>query len=388
MIFLFLGSHPGLSHFEVKTVFSDVSDFTLTSHAIGFDYNEKKFTSKFNMLGGIPKAGNLIGTIKAEANDIQRELSVIIAKYMQAENIRDYVISSYVKKQFHNKREIHKEVKEFYSRAKYSGRFEEGYTSPASVYYLYRRQGAEFNLIELNEQEYGVILTTFMQDPNYWSTIDFEKPFRDKHIGMLPSKLARIMVNLTGAARDDVIWDPFVGQGTVLMQALITDRNGIGSDISIKAIEASKENLTWLLKRGFTNRQLPELIEFDIKKEYGTISYSVRNVSYVVTEPFLGNFRSKPFESKAAASQQWGEIYRLYNALLEKAHDTIKRKGRVVFVKPLFQYIDNGTRKWYNPEVKFDRLGFKRIKISEKLEDNSWIQKDNTIAREIVVLEK
>ncbi|MDO4781195.1 MAG: hypothetical protein Q4A34_02295 [Candidatus Saccharibacteria bacterium] len=79
---------------------------------------------------------------------------------------------------------------------------------------------------------------------------DRERPRRDAFVGMLPPKLAQMMVNMAvGAAETTAqqhILDPFCGTGTVLQEALLKGYCVHGSDLSQKMIDYAIENLSWL----------------------------------------------------------------------------------------------------------------------------------------------
>jgi tRNA G10 N-methylase Trm11 len=60
-------------------------------------------------------------------------------------------------------------------------------------------------------------------------------------VGMLPPKLARMMINLT--KNNTAIYDPFCGLGTVLIEALHMGRIHIlASDISEAMVSATEKN--------------------------------------------------------------------------------------------------------------------------------------------------
>ncbi|MEK7211830.1 MAG: hypothetical protein AAB731_04300, partial [Patescibacteria group bacterium] len=48
---------------------------------------------------------------------------------------------------------------------------------------------------------------------------DYGRPGRDPLSGMIPPKLAKMMLNLSGAEKDSVILDPFCGSGTIITEA-------------------------------------------------------------------------------------------------------------------------------------------------------------------------
>ena len=96
----------------------------------------------------------------------------------------------------------------------------------------------------------------YLNNPEEWNERDYGKSKGDKFSGMLPPKLARMMVNLTSGecstynlqlTTDNlVVVDPFCGSGNVLMEAMMLGCDVIGSDISPKAVADTKANIAWL----------------------------------------------------------------------------------------------------------------------------------------------
>ncbi len=98
-----------------------------------------------------------------------------------------------------------------------------------------------------HEDKWIVAKTVAVQDVNAYSRRDHNKPVRDSKNGMLPPKLAQIMLNLAQVSADSHVLDPFCGTGTVLQEALLMGVGGVfGSDLSLDMVEASKKNLSWL----------------------------------------------------------------------------------------------------------------------------------------------
>ena len=93
-------------------------------------------------------------------------------------------------------------------------------------------------------------------------------------MGMMPPKLAQILINLTESK--GVIWDPFCGSGTIVMEGLLMGRNMIGSDIDPKRVEGAKKNVNWL-KKEFSIKCDTDLFVHDatkpIKKRFDAIAF-------------------------------------------------------------------------------------------------------------------
>ncbi|MBL8159798.1 hypothetical protein JNJ66_05035 [Candidatus Saccharibacteria bacterium] len=86
---------------------------------------------------------------------------------------------------------------------------------------------------------------------------DYGRPKRDAFVGMLPPKLAQIMINLAAGPllrqrqTDEPeaaprLLDPFCGTGVVLQEALLMGLSAYGTDVSERMIDFSRTNLQWL----------------------------------------------------------------------------------------------------------------------------------------------
>ena len=80
---------------------------------------------------------------------------------------------------------------------------------------------------------------------------DQNRPKRDAFVGMLPPKLALMMVNLAAgrqvaSAKDTTLIDPFCGTGVLLQEAALLGFNVYGTDLSDKMVDYTTANLDWL----------------------------------------------------------------------------------------------------------------------------------------------
>lgn len=95
-------------------------------------------------------------------------------------------------------------------------------------------------LTELIFTNAGVFKTIWVQDFEDWGKRDYGRPQVEAHIGMLPPKVARMMINIS---QGKTILDPFCGVGTILMEGCELGLTMIGSDIDPKQITRTKANL-------------------------------------------------------------------------------------------------------------------------------------------------
>ena len=247
------------------------------------------------------------------------------------------------------------------------------------------KRGAEFVLVKDGDQ---VLIgeTLAVQPFKDLSRRDYGRPARDDKSGMLPPKLAQIMINLAQVEDMEApIVDPFCGSGTILSEAMLAGyKNLFGSDISPKAIDDTYKNISWIkelyklegVKTKVVVKNVINLSKF-IKAGYAEA---------VITEPFLGPQRGQiNFQSVIA------DLENLYTEAIRQFRIILKSGGRVVMVWPLF---------YGQKPIKPNYDGLKIIDmIPDNLSNSEFIKKNQRptiiygrsgqkVYREIVVLEK
>ena len=88
-----------------------------------------------------------------------------------------------------------------------------------------------------------------VQDIAAYASRDQARPKRDARVGMLPPKLAQIIVNLSGAQPGYTVLDPFCGTGVILQEALLMGMSVMGSDLEPRMGDYTTANLDWLWQR-------------------------------------------------------------------------------------------------------------------------------------------
>jgi tRNA G10 N-methylase Trm11 len=101
-------------------------------------------------------------------------------------------------------------------------------------------------LIVLDGSRVLIGQVTDVQNINAYAARDQVRPKRDARVGMLPPKLAQIIVNLTGVQPGQTVLDPFCGTGVILQESLLMGLQAIGTDLEARMIEYSQANLEWL----------------------------------------------------------------------------------------------------------------------------------------------
>lgn len=378
MIAFFLGSHPDVSLAELRIVLDKKEASRLLGIAL-FDVELPVVSDLYYKLGGTPRYGIVVAEFE-KSSDFENSVISELKKQLKDVERKEYILSLYGVKM--EKRHMHHDLKRELPGVKYDGKFEEILHPPAASAHVLLRGGHEFSLVSSGNTLF-LIKTVQVQDAKFWSIIDAERPSRDMKIGMLPAKLARMMINLTGADSRGKLWDPFVGQGTMTMQAAVLNIPVNGTDKSKESIEKAKENMMWLVKKGLVSQAKHTLFQESIEK-----AKPDRAVTAIATEPFLGKPRFRPFQNEFLAKREWRDISRVYGALLQVASRLLRKGQRLVFVKPMFAFLaDNGGR-WYNPPLSMSAEAWKVPELLVDLGPLPWVQHDNVVGREIVVLEK
>lgn len=125
-----------------------------------------------------------------------------------------------------------------------------------------------------------------VQDVAQYGERDYHKPERDMGIGLMPPKLAQVMLNLAGLRSGQSFYDPFCGTGGILVEGVGMGLKCYGSDISPEAVEKAKHNLAWILdKHGKDMKDAPHKLFVKDARTLDSVSFPF---DAVVTEGYLG----------------------------------------------------------------------------------------------------
>ncbi len=154
--------------------------------------------------------------------------------------------------------------------------------------------------------------TMAVQDFDSYGLRDYGRPSRNMERGLLPPKLAQVLLNLAEVTTATKLLDPFCGGGTVVQEALLMGLHAVwGSDIDPKAIEETQKNSTWLSEQFKVPK--PKLAVADAL-DLAT-SYPDEHFDAIVTEPFLGPARILRQKSltRAELTRIVADISRVYS---------------------------------------------------------------------------
>ena len=255
-----------------------------------------------------------------------------------------------------------------------------------------RNKGLEVNVTyDLSTKKVVISVTIAVQDYDLWGRIEYKRPVRSMKVGMIPLKLAFIMLNLARIKEGKGFWDPMAGLGTIVMAGLLKGAYSYGSDVDHRMVEAMKKNIAWMYEQGLVSKPLHRVFLFDIRKRPKTnkmLANIIRTGRFdaIVTEGYLGPRRYKPFRSKKHAMFWAKRVAMLNKQFLKNITSAVRVGGRVVFCMPIFTYAkkDGFGKLEVEPEINKNRFKVVKFRTGELV----WSRKGAVVARKIHVLER
>lgn len=278
-----LGRQPELSYAELISLFPGHTT-RLNEHVVQIETD----TVSLDHLGGSIKLGTIIGTLpEMAAQDIAShlcsgDLAEILAT--SGEGKLNFGISLYgvsLSKGQHESLGL--EVKKALKKLGKSSRYitSKGQLTAAQITHnKLLDKGADIWIVKTTNG-YTLATTVAVQDIAAYGERDHGRPARSAKVGMLPPKLAQIMINLAAPKTGGRVVDPFCGTGVVLQEASLMGFESYGSDIEAKLIDMSKNNDAWLQQTHNTPAWTLEVGDATTHQWSGPIDA-------VVTEGYLG----------------------------------------------------------------------------------------------------
>jgi len=397
--FFELGNNPSLSSAEIAAIFGMDKQYQLIGGKILIADLPSMLDAKsiIKKIGGTIKIGVLF-EIKIKNTDLESILPFLEDSIINKTEKICFGISYYGRKKFNSKylgMDIKSLLKERGNNCRWVCGKENILSSVIVEQNKLINKGFELIIIEVED---GFLFgkTLAVQPFKELSARDYGRPARDDHSGMLPPKLAQIMINIASKGINNSLeiklLDPFCGSGTIITEAMIMGyKNILGSDLSARAVTDTKNNISWILRR-FSNlndliKNEPDIRQIDSKKI--AASFQRESISLIVTEPYLG-----PQRGLGDIFAVKKELENLYQESLKQLNQILKTNGRVVIIFPIFNQkqkmhfvnIDLSGFKIVNPlpcmlqKEKTLKLSFRQTIVYGREGQRVW--------REIVTLEK
>ncbi len=153
-------------------------------------------------------------------------------------------------------------------------------------------RGMEIVLVSHQGKTY-LAVTEQVQNIDAYSKRDYERPARSAKIGMLPPKLAQIMINLANPAIEGTILDPFCGTGVIAQEAILMGFKATCSDLDAACTKMTKINLDWLDTQ-YSNLCVQDKVKIESDVTDARSHQWSHPIDAVVTEGYLGPALSEP----------------------------------------------------------------------------------------------
>ncbi len=228
-----------------------------------------------------------------------------------------------------------------------------------------------------------VYRTVALQPFEAFGTRDFGRPQSDATSGMLPPKLARMMLNLGRVEKSSFLLDPFCGSGTILMEALTLGVQRIfGADLSSKAVEDTKINTAWVKEQQGIGATC-EIFKSDVRAIQKQIPPGT--IDAVVTEPFLGE-PLRGHETMVELRKQAKELQSLYVDALQALRNVLKEKAFIAIVFPEFIHRQGVVHSITEAEIT--QAGFSLQELLPGKKSLLYRRPDQHVGRRLYLLQK
>ena len=278
----------------------------------------------------------------------------------------------------------------------------------------------ELLLVKTTDRRLVIAESRGVQNITAYTRRDRHRPKRDTFVGMLPPKLAQIMLNLALGARMEIcqtstskdaprpssnhllhvecirqrrpqnhrpveeigdqpvtILDPFCGTGTVLQEALLRGCDVVGSDLSQKMVDYTTENLSWLQSTFTAPGNVIDIHQADATTHRwpnGT------HLTAVVCETYLGQpFSAPPAPQKLA--EVAGNCNHIITGFLTNIRPQLAPNTPLCIAVPA--WYDASGHATHLPLIKnLQQLGYCQLNRTPLI----YRRPDQIVARELLVL--
>ena len=286
----------------------------------------------------------------------------------------------------------------------------------------------ELLLIKTTDRRLIIAESRGVQNITAYTRRDRHRPRRDTFVGMLPPKLAQIMLNLALGAgplahqksctgripavssksnasgnavrraidlserlesdlatevdrRRPLILDPFCGTGTVLQEALLAGYDVVGTDLSQKMVDYTTENLSWL-QSTFTAPGRPIGRVIDIHQADATTHHwpNGTHLTAVVCETYLGQpFSAPPAPQKL--TEVVGNCNHIITSFLTNIRPQLAPNTPLCIAVPA--WYDASGQATHLPLIKrLQQLGYYQLNHTLLI----YRRPDQVVARELLIL--
>lgn len=261
--------------------------------------------------------------------------------------------------------------------------------------------GWDLQLIK-DDQATIIAQTVKVQDIESYTQRDRGRPKRDARVGMLPPKLAQIIINLAaGQLPEDkltniceipagqpvprqilgkTVLDPFCGTGVVLQEALLMGYDVCGTDLEPRMIDYSVKNLEWL-------SDIYKLTTKNYKLAPGDATNHRWDspIDFVACETYLGRpFTGQP--TPEVLDKNITDCNLIIKKFLQNIRGQLKPGTRLCLAVPAWQ-VSPGRLKQLPLVDSLEEIGYNQVRFEQASgQALIYYRESQVVARHLLVL--
>ena len=245
-------------------------------------------------------------------------------------------------------------------------------------------------IIYKHGQKVIIARTTNVQDIDAYTLRDRGRPKRDARVGMLPPKLAQIIINLAKQVTMEpseperrlsevTILDPFCGTGVLLNEALLQGNSVYGTDLEQRMIDYSEQNIEWLRKK------YPSITASSLLEQGDATSFTWQQpIDAIACETYLGRpFTTPPNQDLLQKNQNDCDI--IHRKFLKNLALQTTTGFRACIAVPAW-FVNNRVYHLktldYLEEIGYNRMSFVHASQKELI----YHREGQFVGRELVVI--
>lgn len=242
---------------------------------------------------------------------------------------------------------------------------------------LFTAQGWELFFVR-DKDRVLMAQTTQIQDIEAYTARDQKRPKRDARVGMLPPKLAQIIINLAQPSENATVLDPFCGTGVVLQESLLMGYGAFGTDSDLRMVQYAQANMEWL------QSTFPVNSEFHLTVGDATTFDWKQAFEVVACETYLGRPFSHP-PDKATLDKVVRDVNTIHKKFLQNMARQTEPGIRLCLAVPAWK-IRDGFK--HLPVIDhLTDMGYTRLSFAHAAnEDLIYHREGQIVARELLVL--
>ncbi len=242
------------------------------------------------------------------------------------------------------------------------------------------KKGAEF-IVWQRGNSFLLCKTVANQNLRNYVLRDRRKPFSDSKMGMLPPKLAQILINLADPEFSAKIIDPFCGSGTICTEAAVMGFKVVGSDLNPEFLVGAKKNFQFFAEKFRYEKNKGEFFVSNV----ASFPWAKYREKVLVTEGWLG----ENFDRNPSLDQIEKEAVKVLKMWV-RAFQNMEKDGpqKVVMCLPCWNFRGKNISISQKLFAKISKSSYNPLALFANQETFIYKRDNAFVAREICVLER